>query len=127
MDSFLPILALWAVIGGLVGAVIGNTKNRFVAGFMFGFLLGPAGWLLVAFGAGENPVCPYCKGQVFPGAVKCKNCGSDLPARRPSPPRGQQAAGPRIEETACPYCGRRIPADAAKCRLCGAQLPQPKS
>ena len=42
-----------ALILGLIGAVIGNTRGRADAGFLLGFLLGPLGWLIVLLG--PNP------------------------------------------------------------------------
>ncbi|MGA2286803.1 MAG: hypothetical protein ABSG55_11125 [Dehalococcoidia bacterium] len=71
-------LIIWIVIGTLVGALIGQAKGRVGTGAIFGFLLGPIGWLVTALGPNENPKCPFCGGEIVKGAIKCKNCGSDL-------------------------------------------------
>lgn len=70
----------WPIVGGLIGAAIGQSKNRIAGGLILGLLLGPIGWLLVAVGPNNNPKCTACKGTVEKGATKCKNCGTDLSA-----------------------------------------------
>ena len=67
------------IIFGAVGLAIGKHKGRPTAGFVFGLLAGPLGWLVVAVGPNNQPKCPQCRGVVVPGASKCKNCGSDIP------------------------------------------------
>jgi hypothetical protein len=80
MNMLIPLL--WLVVGGLIGAIVGQSKGRAGAGFFLGLLLGPIGWLVVAVGPNMNPKCPLCGGVVVKGAIKCKNCGGDL---APSP------------------------------------------
>ena len=92
MGSFAIVSVLWALIGGAVGSIIGARKQRQEAGFWFGFLLGPIGWILVLAGPDLGPKCPACKGSVIVGATKCKNCGSDL-----SEPATQPAASPGVD------------------------------
>ena len=46
-------LFIAALILGLIGAAIGQTRGRVEAGFVWGFLLGPLGWLIVLLG--PNP------------------------------------------------------------------------
>lgn len=67
------------VVTGLIGALIGQRKGRVGAGLLFGWLLGPLGWLVVALGPNLKRKCPYCRGVIAEGAVKCKHCGSGLP------------------------------------------------
>jgi uncharacterized membrane protein YeaQ/YmgE (transglycosylase-associated protein family) len=67
------------IIGALVGALIGKAKGRTGAGAFFGAILGPIGWLITALGPNMKPKCPLCGGEIVEGAIKCKNCGSDLP------------------------------------------------
>jgi hypothetical protein len=40
--------AVVVVVCGVVGGLIGRRRNNVVAGVLFGLLLGPIGWLLVA-------------------------------------------------------------------------------
>lgn len=37
-----------AVVGGLVGAVLGSSKGKVGLGFVLGLLLGPIGWIIIA-------------------------------------------------------------------------------
>lgn len=46
----LIIYFFWIVIFALVGAAIGASRGRALAGFFFGFLIGPIGWILIAVG-----------------------------------------------------------------------------
>lgn len=80
MDEFTGIFWIWLILGPLIGAAIGQKKGRTGAGFLFGFLLGPIGWLIVAVGPDMSPgrFCPACKGKVPEGATKCMHCGTDL-------------------------------------------------
>jgi hypothetical protein len=71
-------LLVWFIISTLVGALIGQSKGRVGAGAFFGFLIGPIGWLIIALGPNKKPKCPFCNGEIAKGAIKCKNCGSDL-------------------------------------------------
>jgi len=68
----------WIVINALIGGAIGQTKNRLGAGILFGILLGPIGWLLVAAGPNLGKKCPDCGGVIEKGYRKCKHCGSEL-------------------------------------------------
>lgn len=43
------------VIGGLVGAAIGNWKGRLVLGIVLGALLGCIGWIIVAVIPKKDP------------------------------------------------------------------------
>ena len=75
----LVILLCWTIICGKIGALIGKSKKREGAGFLFGLFLGPIGWLLVAVGPNNSAKCPECGGVVVEGAKRCKNCGVELP------------------------------------------------
>ena len=37
-----------AAVGGGIGALIGSAKGNAKAGFWWGFLLGPIGWIIMA-------------------------------------------------------------------------------
>ncbi len=70
------VLLVW-VLFGLVGAAIGQTRCRPVAGFLLGMLLGPIGWLLIAFSDGR-PQCPACRERIQPAAAVCGHCRAAL-------------------------------------------------
>jgi hypothetical protein len=56
MDNLL-ILLIAGGLGGLIGALIGNTRHRQGAGCALGFFFGPIGWIIVLLlPAGPAPV-----------------------------------------------------------------------
>lgn len=60
----------------------------------------------------ENIIkCPYCNGEIWIGAQKCKHCGKWL----------------NEQKQACPYCLKEIPANATKCSFCGSVVKRKKS
>jgi hypothetical protein len=62
----------------LIGALIGKYRGRVDSGIIWAAILGPIGWLIVALMEDKRPICRFCGGVVVPGAIKCKNCGSDI-------------------------------------------------
>jgi hypothetical protein len=70
---------VWVALGALVGAAIGKSKGRALAGAAWGIFLGPIGWIVMAIVPDVRIKCPFCGGEIVAGAIKCKNCGSDLP------------------------------------------------
>ena len=78
MEFFMVIL-FWFIVGGGIGYAIGKPKGRETSGFIYGFLLGPFGWIAAAVaGPAEGFICPECGGKIHPNYKKCQNCGSDL-------------------------------------------------
>jgi len=45
--GFVLILLLGAIISGAIGAFLGGSVNKGMAGFWLGFFLGPIGWIIV--------------------------------------------------------------------------------
>lgn len=81
MNQVMVVLLLWGLIGALVGAAIGKNKGRPEAGAIFGFLLGPVGWLLVAVGPNMLRKCPECRGVIPEGASRCMHCKAEIGMR----------------------------------------------
>ena len=86
---FYPLAVIcWVMLFGSVGSVIGKPRGRSEAGFLFGALLGPIGWLVVAFGpdfaSDPRPMgvkhCPYCGATMKPGEMICPGCRRAQPA-----------------------------------------------
>lgn len=66
------------VLMGFVGALLGGTRDRDIAGFFLGGFFGPIGWLialLLPYGGGT---CPECRNSHPSGANMCAHCGQDL-------------------------------------------------
>jgi hypothetical protein len=74
----LGFLLIWPILGGLVGAAIGQPKGQCSSGIVWGGFLGPLGWLIVYFLPNLCPKCPECLAPIDPAARKCRHCGSAL-------------------------------------------------
>jgi hypothetical protein len=94
--------------------VIGERKGRRLAGFLFGALLGPVGWVVVLLGpdlkaqqeATRLRKCPYCAELVQPDAKVCKHCGRDIAplVAQPSPePVVREVEQPAVSSTIQEY------------------------
>ncbi len=74
-----PSLWEWAIFLTLVcaaiGALIGRSKGRWLAGFIWGAALGPIGWIVIAVAKREPRECPECGRKNSPDAKVCHNCG----------------------------------------------------
>ncbi len=80
----------WAIVGGVMGAVI-NTKKGYsgLVGFLGGALLGPVlVWLFLLGGDNKKGLglkkCPYCAEWVKKQATVCKFCQRELPPTVPA-------------------------------------------
>ncbi|HEY6892658.1 MAG TPA: zinc ribbon domain-containing protein [Rhodanobacteraceae bacterium] len=74
-----PSLWEWAIvltlISAAIGALIGRSKGRWLAGLIWGAALGPIGWIVIAVAKREPRECPEC-GRTNPaGAKVCHGCG----------------------------------------------------
>lgn len=76
-------IVIGLVFSGVIGLVLGLLRGRAPSsGFLWGFLLGPIGWVVVLVVGGKR--CPECRGSVHRNARKCSNCGSNLISRTAS-------------------------------------------
>jgi hypothetical protein len=76
-DFFLLLSA--ATFTGVIGALIGHIKARVLAGFMWGFFLGPIGWAIVVLGPNAKYIdCPHCGGKLPMRQATCAHCKSPV-------------------------------------------------
>lgn len=73
------LLVFWLLFG-ILGALIGASKQRAALGFLLGLLFGPLGLLFILFTRGSRKKCPYCRELVQLDAVVCPHCQKDLKA-----------------------------------------------
>lgn len=87
-DVFVLIaIAVWAVVGGIVGYLLGRQRGTPEAGAAMGVFLGFVGWLFILTWKDERTKCPQCLGVVPKGAALCMHCGSNLQKNgAPAPP-----------------------------------------
>jgi hypothetical protein len=79
-----PLLWKWVagitLVSAVVGAIIGHAKGRWLAGLLWGVVLGPIGWLVIALSKGHYVECPECSRHNVPAAKACRHCGVNLRA-----------------------------------------------
>lgn len=77
---------LWAWALGInlacavIGALLGLAKGRWLAGLVWGAVLGPIGWLVIVLSKSGLVECPDCGRGNGPDAKVCRQCGVNLRA-----------------------------------------------
>ena len=71
-------LLVLTLICAVIGALIGRSKGRWLAGFVWGAALGPIGWIVVAVSKREPRLCPECGRKNPPDAKVCHSCGIEF-------------------------------------------------
>ena len=127
-------LVLFVMLNPLIGALIGQSKNRVIAGAFFGFLLGPIGWLIVALGPNLKRKCPHCAEPISSKARVCKHCGRDLSAPiatstsvNLSTTLSAKVPVPITGNWYCPSCGKQMNDTDSFCSGCGRPKPTTSS
>lgn len=78
MLGFWEILIATTVMG-VIGALIGQIKSRVLAGFVWGFFLGPIGWAIIILGPNAKYTeCPHCGGKLPKRQVVCAHCNKGV-------------------------------------------------
>jgi predicted amidophosphoribosyltransferase len=114
MLEILGVLCVSAVIGGLIAYLL---NGRVGAGLLWGFLLGPLGWLIVFFLEDRRKRCPACRSIVDALATVCPRCKAKQfpkPSTEEEPfcmkcgVEGLQSTEMGITTAVCPQCGQKL-------------------
>jgi len=106
MGVLIVVIAFWAVVGGGVGAAIGNGKGRAPAGFWLGFFFGPVGWIIIAV----MQATPEAEVVRMAAITTVQNNMNSSSSKKPTSTRD------------CPFCAETIKSAAILCRFCGRNV-----
>lgn len=72
----MELIVIWLIMAG-IGALIGSKKGLALTGFIWGLILGPIGWIIIA-ATKSKWICPACREAIMKDALKCKHCQTEL-------------------------------------------------
>lgn len=148
MEIWLYLAVFW-VLSGIAGSVIGSNKGRSGDGFALGFFLGPLGLLIAVFmkpnttrmeadalATGESRKCSFCAELVKAEAIICKHCGKELTPIAPKQTLKKSPEPPKITCWNCSsYQARGWDPSSGKCshhkrktnawEMCDQHTPKP--
>jgi hypothetical protein len=85
MEELLSLFVFWIpglCVLSLIGYLIGKGKGRGADGAVWGMLLGPIGWMVIALGPDTRRKCPLCAGPLPDAKVtRCRHCGQEIAPR----------------------------------------------
>lgn len=95
----MTLVIIW-IFCAIVSAIIASNKGRSGVGWFFlGLLLGPFGFAVALLPTIKKDLpdilredlrkCPFCAEMIKPDAIKCRFCGSEVPAVVPEKPTEQ--------------------------------------
>lgn len=113
-----------SILCSLIGAAIGQSKGRALAGAAWGLFAGPIGCLVIAIAPDVRVKCPECGGEVTREARRCKNCGSILLTANPEQKSKtiEEKRNEKIEEEKERFIDQEIPEERAGFFLAAGKL-----
>lgn len=99
------VVVAW-IICGVLGAIIGSSKNAAGIGFMLGVLFGPLG-VIAAFATDGRDKCSKCQGRLNGKPEICPHCGTKLDWQQPLGnvfANVAIVAGRQVIRYSCPRC-----------------------
>jgi Double zinc ribbon len=116
----------WIWFGSAVGAaIVGNSRQAALAGFVLGLFLGPLG-IVAAFALDGRPCCPHCAGRLDGRGQICQHC--QRPLRWEESGSGSiqlpSLIAPRssADFMRCPHCSAALRERSAECPDCGGAI-----
>lgn len=80
MNEITAAWALYFLVVGAIGWLIGQKRKRPAAGLIWSLVLGPIGWLLMFLlpdgKSGKAATCPHCDGVLPLQQATCNHCGN---------------------------------------------------
>lgn len=111
------VIGFW-IVCGIVGAIIGASKDSSGIGFILGLLLGPLG-VLAAFAVDGRAKCVHCHGRLNGKPEICQHCNATLFWSKPENSEDGKF-GVRCSNCKRPLqIGIEVAGESFKCAACG--------